>query len=132
MSDGISGTVNGSTINGRTLNTEIAHSGVGHSFEHESHAGVSSYVIGFVMSVVLTAAPFWAVMTATLPRTATLAVVVATAFMQIVVHLKYFLHLDFSQEGKMNTFAFLFTALIIVMVVGLSIWIIYSANALMM
>lgn len=54
------------------------------------------------------------------------------AIVQIVVHLKYFLHLDFSKEGKVNTFSFLFTALIIVMVVGLSVWIILEANALMM
>ena len=59
--------------------------------------------------------------------------VLAFAVVQIVVHLKYFLHLTMTdEEGKANTLTFLFTALIIVMVVGLSVWIIYASNAMMM
>ncbi|MBP6520236.1 cytochrome o ubiquinol oxidase subunit IV [Shewanella sp.] len=95
-------------------------------------ASIKSYLMGFVLSVVLTAIPFWAVMTHHFEQSTTLAVVVVTALVQILVHLKYFLHLDFSKEGKINTFSFLFTALIIDMVVGLSVWIILEANALMM
>lgn len=71
-------------------------------------------------------------MTHSFDHDTTLWIVVAAAIVQIVVHLKYFLHLDFSKEGRINTFSFLFTALIIVMVVGLSVWIIYAANELMM
>lgn len=53
--------------------------------------------------------------------------------MQIWVHLKYFLHLNFvTEEGKASTLSFIFSALIIVMVVGLSVWIIYESNAMMM
>ena len=108
------------------------------SHAHSSHdvgdfaASIKSYVVGFVLSVVLTAIPFWSVMTHQFNHATTIWVVVITAIVQIVVHLKYFLHLDFSKEGKLNTFSFLFTALIIVMVVGLSVWIIYAANELMM
>ena len=103
-----------------------------HSAEIESHGSVKSYLIGFVLSVVLTVIPFWIVMTGNFSKATTFYSVIALAVVQIVVHLKYFLHLDFSIRGRLNTFAFLFTALIIVMVVGLSIWIIYSANAMMM
>ncbi len=95
-------------------------------------ASVKSYLMGFMLSVVLTAIPFWAVITHHFDKPVTLGLVLVTAVIQIVVHLKYFLHLDFSKEGKLNTFSFLFTALIIVMVVGLSVWIIYAANDLMM
>ncbi len=113
----------------------------GHSHAHSHNQGhgaddlassIKSYLVGFVLSVVLTAIPFWAVMSHSFEKSTTLAIVVATALVQILVHLKYFLHLDFSKEGKINTFSFLFTALIIVMVVGLSVWIILEANALMM
>lgn len=103
-----------------------------HSAEGAAHGSVKSYLIGFVLSVVLTAIPFWIVMTGNFSKAITFYSVIALAVVQIVVHLKYFLHLDFSVRGRMDTFAFLFTALIIVMVVGLSIWIIYSANAMMM
>lgn len=119
------------TISG-ALTADQLGAETGHAGHSASHGGVTSYIIGFCLSVLLTGVPFWAVMTDSLPRTTTIALVVVMALMQIVVHLKYFLHLDFSQEGKASTFAFLFTALIIVMVVGLSIWIILSANAMMM
>ena len=98
----------------------------------EFSSQVKSYLIGFMLSVALTAIPFWAVMSHYFEKPLTIALVLGSAVVQIVVHLKYFLHLDFSKEGKLNTFSFLFTALIIVMVVGLSVWIIYAANALMM
>jgi cytochrome o ubiquinol oxidase operon protein cyoD len=103
-----------------------------HISEDHSHGSVKSYLIGFALSVVLTAIPFWAVMTHHFDKSTTLGVVLVLAITQIVVHLKYFLHLDFSTEGKLSTFSFLFTAMIIIMVVGLSVWIIFAANALMM
>lgn len=103
-----------------------------HSAGAQAHGSVKSYLTGFVWSVILTAIPFWAVMAGQLSKPVTLAVVVGLAMVQLVVHLKYFLHLDFSRAGRDNSFAFLFTALVIVMVVGLSVWIIYSANAMMM
>lgn len=105
------------------------------SHAHEQAAGhgsVKSYVIGFVLSVVLTAIPFWMVMDGGFGRQATLAGIFTLAIVQIVVHLKFFLHLDFTKDGRLNSFSFLFTVLIIVMLVGLSIWIITTADALMM
>lgn len=100
---------------------------------HEAgHGSVKSYVVGFVLSVILTVIPFWAVMTSAFEKATLIPMVLVLAVVQIIVHLKYFLHLDFSPASRASTFAFLFSALIIVMVVGLSIWILYSANAMMM
>lgn len=103
-----------------------------HNHDAVDHGSVKSYLTGFVLSVILTAIPFWAVMTERLSPGATLATVVLLAIVQIVVHLKYFLHLSFKPNSRENTVAFLFSALIIVMVVGLSVWIIISANEMMM
>ncbi|MFD1383126.1 cytochrome o ubiquinol oxidase subunit IV [Rhodanobacter aciditrophus] len=103
-----------------------------HDHDAHSHGSVSSYVIGFVLSVILTVIPFWAVMTGAFDRATLFAVIVVTAVVQIVVHLKYFLHLNFTKEGKIDTFSFIFTALIIVMVVALSVWIIYESVLMMM
>ncbi|POZ61410.1 cytochrome o ubiquinol oxidase subunit IV [Chromobacterium alticapitis] len=103
-----------------------------HAHEHENHGSVKSYVVGFMLSVILTAIPFWMVMGGAFTKQATLIGIFALAVVQIVVHLKYFLHLDFSKEGKLNSFSFLFTGMVIVLLVGLSIWIIYTADSLMM
>jgi cytochrome o ubiquinol oxidase subunit IV len=104
-----------------------------HSTAHSaSHGSVKSYLTGFVLSVILTAIPFWLVMASGYSRQATVAGILVFAVVQIVVHLKYFLHLDFTKEGRINSFSFLFTAMVIVMLVGLSIWIITTADGLMM
>ncbi|ODB41042.1 cytochrome o ubiquinol oxidase subunit IV [Pseudoalteromonas sp. BMB] len=104
-----------------------------HEHEHDSHGSVKSYLIGFVLSVILTAIPFAAVMSGSLSSSTTFWTLVTTALVQIWVHLKYFLHLNFvTEEGKASTLSFIFSALIIVMVVGLSVWIIYESNAMMM
>ncbi|BAK75333.1 cytochrome o ubiquinol oxidase subunit IV [Pseudogulbenkiania sp. NH8B] len=97
-----------------------------------SHGSVKSYLTGFVLSVILTVIPFWLVMNGNLNPHDTLLTIAGFAVVQILVHLKYFLHLDFTTEGRVNTLAFLFTALVIVLLVGLSVWIIFSADALMM
>jgi cytochrome o ubiquinol oxidase operon protein cyoD len=103
-----------------------------HSSEAGSHGSVKSYLTGFILSVILTGIPFWMVMSGTFEKLTTIVVIVILAVVQIFVHLKYFLHLNFSEQGKLDTYSFLFAALIIVMVVGLSIWIIYASNAMMM
>jgi len=98
-----------------------------------AHGDVKSYIIGFILSVVLTAIPFTLVMNGDLSKVTTTWSVVTLGLVQIWVHLKYFLHLNFvTEEGRANTFSFLFSALIIFMVVGLSVWIIYESNAMMM
>ncbi|QPG06130.1 cytochrome o ubiquinol oxidase subunit IV [Salinimonas marina] len=107
----------------------------GHAEEEhvENHGDVKSYIIGFVLSVILTVIPFWTVMEGDFSKTTTLWIVVVTAIVQLWVHLKFFLHLNFATEdGRASTFSFLFSALVIVMIVGLSIWIIYESNAMMM
>jgi cytochrome o ubiquinol oxidase operon protein cyoD len=96
------------------------------------HGSVRSYLLGFALSVILTAIPFWMVMGGAFSRADTAIGIIVFAIVQILVHLKFFLHLDFTKEGRINTFSFLFTAMIIVMLVGLSIWIIMTADSLMM
>ncbi|MFQ3186597.1 cytochrome o ubiquinol oxidase subunit IV [Marinomonas primoryensis] len=103
-----------------------------HSSEAHSHGSVKSYLVGFIWSAILTGIPFWMVMTETFDKGPTYIAIVLFAVVQIFVHLKYFLHLNFSQQGKLDTYSFMFSAVVIVMVVGLSVWIIYASNAMMM
>lgn len=101
-----------------------------HSYDHGS---VKSYLVGFVLAVILTAIPFWIVMSDAFTRQSATVAIVVLALLQILVHLKYFLHLHLrTPQGRFNTFSFLFTAVVIVLLVGLSVWIITSADVLMM
>lgn len=92
------------------------------------HITTGSYLVGFGLAVLLTLVSFGLVMSGVLPQSATLYAIFAAAALQVVVHLHYFLHLDGSKAQRWNLFAILFTALIIAIVVGGSIWIMYSLN----
>jgi cytochrome o ubiquinol oxidase operon protein cyoD len=104
---------------------------------HNSHAdaghgSVKSYAIGFILSVILTVIPFGLVMYPSLPKDMTVLIVVAFAVIQVVVHLYYFLHLDTSEAQRSNVSAGLFTAVVIALLVGLSLWIMFSIHTNMM
>ncbi|AIG04948.1 cytochrome C oxidase subunit IV [Pseudomonas fluorescens] len=103
-----------------------------HDSHDASHGSVKSYAIGFILSVILTIIPFGLVMYPTLPKATTLAIVLLFAVIQVVVHLYYFLHLDRSQAQRNNVVAFVFTAIVIVLLVGLSLWIMFSIHTYMM
>jgi len=97
-----------------------------------SHGSVKSYMIGFILSIILTGIPFWMVMDGGASKATILAVVLVCAVVQVLVHLVYFLHLDRSSEQRWNVIAFVFSALIIAFLVGLSLWIMFSIHHFMM
>ncbi|EOG1985057.1 TPA: cytochrome o ubiquinol oxidase subunit IV [Proteus mirabilis] len=97
-----------------------------------SHGSMKSYLIGFILSVILTVIPFWMVMEGTATTATILWTVVGMAVVQIVVHLVCFLHMNTSSEERWNVIAFLFTLLIIGIVVIGSLWIMYNLNINMM
>ena len=104
---------------------------VGGTVAGESHASVKSYMIGFVLSIVLTAIPFGLVMDPVhhgFSADTVLAAILAFAVVQVFVHIVYFLHMDRSAEQRWNVLAFAFTALILAIVVAGSIWIMHNAT----
>jgi len=97
------------------------------------HATVKGYVTGFLLSVLLTAIPFWLVMGKVLPSSGSTAfVILGFAVVQIVVHMVYFLHMNSKVEGGWSMLALIFTgALLLIMLAG-SIWVMYHLNTNMM
>ncbi|MEZ5788188.1 MAG: cytochrome o ubiquinol oxidase subunit IV [Xanthobacteraceae bacterium] len=90
------------------------------------------YVIGFVLALVLTAIPFALVVAHLLPAFATLVIIAILAVIQVVVHLRYFLHIDLRSTPRENLIALAFAALLIFIMVGGSLWIMLDLNARMM
>ena len=64
---------------------------------------------GFVLSVILTAIPFWLVMGKVLERHAHDRVISWPAAVQIVVHMVYFLHMNTKSEGGWTCWRSIFT-----------------------
>ena len=75
--------------------------------------GLASYLIGFVLAVILTAIPFWLVYTHALPPSRIMLVIAIAAVLQILVHLHFFLHINFTTTPKENLLAIAFTAVLI-------------------
>lgn len=97
------------------------------------HATVKGYVTGFLLSVVLTAIPFWLVMAKVLPTPgATAAVILFLAAVQIVVHMVYFLHMNTKVEGGWSLLALIFTGAVLAIMLSGSIWVMYHLNTNMM
>lgn len=89
------------------------------------------YITGLLLAAVLTAVSFGAVMLG-LPRGATIWVICLAALAQVVVQFRYFLHVDVSRQKREDLQLILFTTLILIMVVGGSVWILANQAARMM
>ena len=85
--------------------------------------GLRSYLVGFVLAVILTAIPFYLVYAHTLPPSRIMYVIAAAAVLQILVHLRFFLHLNFTTTPKENLLAIAFTSVLLFLMVGGSLWI---------
>jgi cytochrome o ubiquinol oxidase subunit IV len=113
-----------------SADTHIVHDdhGAGHD-----HGSLRSYLIGFGLSVVLTAIPFWLVMTGALDnRQATALTIMAFAAAQIVVHMIFFLHMSARSENGWTMMALIFTLVIVVITLSGSLWVMYHLNVNMM
>lgn len=98
----------------------------------QRHGSRRDYAIGFLASVLLTAVPFWMVMTGAAGAAATALTIATLAVVQIVVHVRFFLHVDSRGEGGWTLVSFIFTAIIVVITIGGSIWAMYQMNSNMM
>lgn len=100
-----------------------------HDYAVQQHGSVKTYLIGFLLSVILTLIPFLMVMNGAASKTALFGVIVVAAVAQLVVQLVCFLHLGTAPDERWNLISFIFTVIVIVLLVGLSIWIMWSLNA---
>ena len=109
-----------------------AHDGHHAAEGHADHGSVKSYTIGFVLSVILTAIPFALIMSGAVTAAVGVPICVALAVVQIVVHLYYFLHMNAASSRSWNMVAFVFTVIVVAILIAGSLWVMYHLNANMM
>jgi cytochrome o ubiquinol oxidase operon protein cyoD len=100
--------------------------------EYEFGSGLRGYLIGLALAVLLTIASFWAPNTGLIwgPGIPTALIVFAIA--QMGVHLVFFLHVTTGPDNTNTVMALAFGVLIVVLVIGGSIWIMENMNINMM
>ena len=108
-------------------------------YSSENHLRLATYLTGFILALLLTLLAFGLVSIGTgktlpvlgdgeIPRWLTMASVSALAVLQMVVHLRYFLHLDLNSLRDLKGQAILFSLLIIFILVGGTLWILHDLN----
>ena len=103
-----------------------------HAAQHPT-TSLSDYLVGFGLSVVLTAIPFWLVMSDTLgDKRLTAIAVMLFAAAQIVVHMVYFLHMNTRSEQGWTMMALIFTIIMVAIAMTGSLWVMHHLNANMM
>jgi cytochrome o ubiquinol oxidase operon protein cyoD len=99
----------------------------------EEHGSRGHYMVGFILSVVLTMAAFGLVIGGVLPSGTALIAISVLAFVQIVVHLVCFLHMGLSSSGKRwDSLAFAYTVLCALFFVVGTIWVMHNVTMNMM
>lgn len=119
-----------------SLDAHAAHPGTPvppHSHGDASgHGTFRGYVTGFALSVVLTAIPFILVMGNIGSPNWIAFWVLALGVVQIVVHMVYFLHMNSKSEGGWTMLAMIFTAILVVIALAGSLWVMYHLEENMM
>ncbi|CDG34077.1 cytochrome o ubiquinol oxidase subunit IV [Parasaccharibacter sp. TMW2.1882] len=103
------------------------------SHEGENHGSYGSYIVGFILAVVLTVASFATVLSKAFSFWQTIAILGVLAAVQMVVHLIFFLHMGTkSLSQRQNLAAFIVTALMVLIVVAGYLFVLWDAQANMM
>jgi cytochrome o ubiquinol oxidase subunit IV len=118
-----------------------AHHGGHDDHAHHDHhdegghaeSTLKGYTIGFILSVILTAIPFWLVMNNVIADSGTLALtLLGFGAVQIVVHMIYFLHMNAKSEAGWTMLSTIFTIVLVVITLSGSLWVMFHMNTNMM
>ena len=117
--------------------TTIHHGDHGHDHDHDDdgapHSSFSGYMVGFVLSIVLTAIPFWLVMAGVITHRPTAVLVLgAFAVAQILVHMVCFLHMNGKVEGGWTLLSTIFTVVFVAIAIAGTLWVMFHMNENMM
>ncbi len=97
--------------------------------EHET---LKAYLLGLGLSILLTLTAYFVVVKHVFTGWTLVLAIVALAITQALVQLILFLHLGRELQPRWNLIVFLFMVLVIVIVIGGSLWIMYNLNARVM
>lgn len=91
-----------------------------------------SYFIGYGLALGLSVVPFAAVAWGGLPAATTLWLIAAFALVQIVIHFRFFLHIDLGRQNREDLWLILFSVLLFVLMAGGTVWILFNLHMRMM
>jgi cytochrome o ubiquinol oxidase subunit IV len=99
---------------------------------HDVAAAVRTYLVGLGLAVLLTVTSFYIASTNLVWAPSIPVALVVLAIAQMGVHLVFFLHITTGPENTNNVMALFFGVLIVLLVIGGSLWIMAHLNQNMM
>lgn len=93
---------------------------------------LTSYLTGLFLSLIFTIMSFGLVMMHVLDKVELYITISVLAVFQLFAQVICFLRLNTTREGQWNTLPFIFTLLIVSVLLGGSLWIMYNLNYNMM
>ncbi|MGL4685637.1 MAG: cytochrome o ubiquinol oxidase subunit IV [Commensalibacter sp.] len=96
------------------------------------HGTVTSYIVGFILSVVLTVAAFYIVMNHSLSPEATGGVLGILAVIQIFVQVVFFLHVSAAPEKRWDLITLLSAAFVVIVICFGTLFVMSNASYHMM
>jgi cytochrome o ubiquinol oxidase operon protein cyoD len=114
--------------------SHAAHAGHDdHHHDEGPHSTFSGYMVGFILSIILTAIPFWLVMSKVIAdRNTAVLVLGGFAVLQILVHMVCFLHMNGKLEGGWTMLSTVFTLIFVAVGIAGTLWVMFHMNANMM
>jgi cytochrome o ubiquinol oxidase subunit IV len=100
--------------------------------EEDIATGVRGYLVGLVLATVLTAASFTVAGSQIVWGPALPVALIVLAIAQMGVHLVFFLHITTAPDNTNNALALAFGVLIVLLLIGGSLWIMANLNHNMM
>lgn len=97
---------------------------------HDAQVRYTSYIVGFVLSVLTTLLAFIFVVNHVWPKETLMYVVLIIAVAQLAVQMVFFLHLG--QGSRWKSVTFWFTLLVVLIIAIGTIWIMHNLNYNMM
>lgn len=95
---------------------------------HGWNASYKPQIIGFVVSLLLIIAAYRIITHAELKGALLTATIFSFAFTQAIVQLIFFLHVGVESKPHWNTITFLFTLLVLFIIILGTLWIIHNLN----
>ena len=107
----------------RDVHDDEVAPGVTEAAGYSVREGIQTYAIGLALAALLTAASFYAVHSSLIWGPGIPVALVVLAVAQMGVHLVFFLHITSDPDNTNNALALAFGVLIVLLVIGGSLWI---------
>ena len=93
-----------------------------------SHGTLATYIIGFILSIILTLVAYEITAEHILTGTSVVTAILSLGVGQLLVQLIFFLHLSKKSRARWNLTALIFTGLVVALLVVGTLWIMNNLN----